>query len=181
MNKIIFLFLCSFISFSSIAQNNSEVSKSIFSVNFLIPSVELETRISRKTTLDLSGGIGFGLVSTPRDGTDVGFFPVFSTQYRYYYNLDKRLRKGKKVSENSGNYLAAVGEIMSGKPIIGDLEFVNDYSAVVGAVWGLQRYYNSGFKLDLNLGGGYGFNDIGASYLTPVIGFKLGWLISNKD
>lgn len=182
MNKIIFLFLCSFIPFTLTAQNNQKVSKSIFSVNFLIPSVELETRISDKTTLDLFGGIGFGLAAgTQRDGTDVGFFPVFSTQYRYYYNLEKRAGKGKKVSENSGNYVAAVGEIMSGKPIFGDLKFENDYSALVGAVWGLQRYYNSGFKLDLNLGGGYGFNDLGVSYLTPVIGLKLGWLISHKN
>lgn len=182
MHKFIFVFLCSILPFSLTAQNNPEVSKSIFSVNFLIPSVELETRISEKTTLDLSGGIGFGLsAGTMEDGTEIGLFPVFSTQYRYYYNLEKRARKSKKVSQNSGNYVAAAGEIMGGKPIFGDLEYLNDYSALVGAVWGLQRYYNSGFKLDLNLGAGYGFNDLGDSYISPVVGLKLGWLISNKD
>lgn len=180
MKKIILIF-CAFLPLALIAQNDIQVSKSVFSVNFLIPSVELETRITEKTTLDLSAGIGFGLASgTQRDGTDVGFFPVLSAQYRYFYNLEKRIRKGKKVSENSGNYVAGVGEIMSGKPIIGNLEFVNEYFALVGAVWGLQRYYKSGFKLDLNLGAGYGFNDLGDSYLTPVVGLKLGWLISHK-
>ncbi|MBE7639679.1 hypothetical protein GUB10_04965 [Salegentibacter sp. BLCTC] len=69
--------------------------------------------------------------------------------------------------------------MQSGKPIIGNLEYNEAYFGAVGPVWGLQRYYNSGFKLDLNLGGGYSFNESGESYFSLLIGIRLGWLLSN--
>ena len=110
--------------------------------------------------------------------TSYGVLPAFQSSYRYYYNLNKRLEKGKKVSENSGNYIAAIGTIQSGKPIVGDYTLNNDYSVLIGPAWGLQRVYNSGFKLNLNLGAGYGFNDVGGSYFSPFIAIHLGWLIA---
>ena len=88
------------------------------------------------------------------------------------------MEKGKKVSENSGNYITALAEITSGTPILGGLTSKADYAVVVGPAWGLQRVYNSGFKLNLNLGVGYGFDDLGGSYITPLVGIQLGWLLA---
>lgn len=42
---------------------------------------------------------------------------------------------------------------------------------------GLQRYNGAGFKLDINLGGGYGFNESGSSFFSPMISFRLGWRV----
>ena len=100
-------------------------------------------------------------------------------QYRYYYNLEKRLQKEKNIGNNSANYIALSGAVQIGKPIIGDLEYNEGYFGVIGPVWGLQRYYGSGFKLDLNLGAGYGFNESGSSFFSPIIGLRLGWRLSN--
>lgn len=125
-------------------------------------------------------GTGFALVSGDAyGGTEFGIFPTFTAQYRNYYNLEKRLSKNKNVSNNSGNYIALHSAIYGGKPIIGDLESTANYAVAVGPVWGLHRVYGGGFKLNLNLGLGYGFNDQGDSAFGPLIGFQLGWLISN--
>ncbi|MGA9589316.1 MAG: hypothetical protein WBV11_05745, partial [Salegentibacter sp.] len=72
---------------------------------------------------------------------------------------------------------ALSGLVQSGKPVIGDLEYTADYFGVIGPVWGLQRYYGSGFKLDLNLGLGYGFDNLNSSYLSSMFSIRLGWLL----
>ena len=177
--KKLLLLLTFFSSITSInAQNDPSVEKGLFSVNILTPGLEYEFGLNDLSTLDLRAGSGFAY----RKGTfgeGFGVFPTFNVQYRHYYNLNKRLEKGKNISNNSGNYIALSGNIQSGKPIIGDLEFTEGYFGVVGPVWGLQRYYGAGFKLDLNLGAGYGFNESGGSFFSPIIGLRLGWRISN--
>lgn len=178
MKNLLLISFCLLISLSINAQNQPSVEDGLLSVNILTPGLEYEYGLTNSTTLDLGAGSGFAY----RKGTfgeGFGVYPVFDLQYRYYYNLKKRLEKGKNIFNNSGNYIALSGTLQAGKPIIGDLEYNEGYFGVIGPVWGLQRYYGAGFKLDLNLGGGYGFNESGGSFFSPIIGLKLGWLISN--
>ena len=174
MKKIYFL-LCILFSLNLSAQETTNQ----FSLNFLIPSAEYEVALSENTSIDAIIGIGAGYHKSGfDDSSEFGIFPQFEAQYRWYYNFAKRQRKGKKVSENSANYIAAVGILAGGDPLIGDMELNNDYVGFVGPAWGLQRIYNGNFKLNLNLGMGLGFNDLGDQYLSPLIdiqlGFKLG-------
>ena len=148
-----------------------------FSLNFLAPSAEYEVSISSRSTIDLNLGIGFTYQYSSSLGEAYGIYPGFEGQYRYYYNFEKRADKGKKVSENSANYIAGVASITSSNPIIGDLEYENEFGAFIGPAWGMQRIYNSGFKLNLNLGLGMGFNDVGDTFFRPLFGFQLGWKI----
>ena len=121
-------------------------------------------------------GAGFAYRST-NGNSGYAVFPNLQAQYRFFYNLNKRMEKGKKVSENSGNYITALADITGGNALLGDLVSRANYAVFVGPAWGLQRVYNSGFKLNLNLGAGIGFNDLGDSYFSPLIGLQLGWLI----
>jgi len=178
MKKLILLSFC-FCSFLSInAQDQTSVEDGLFSVNFLTPGLEYEYGLTNSTTLDLRAGSGFAYRKGVF-GEGFGVYPIFSLQSRLYYNLKKRLDKGKNISNNSANYIALSGTVQAGKPIIGNLEYNEGYFGVIGPVWGLQRYYGAGFKLDLNLGGGYGFNESGSSFFSPIIGLRLGWRISN--
>lgn len=170
-----FLFLC----FTANAQEQASTSKSLFSLNFLLPGVEYETALSNKTTLDFRLGTGFAYATGMYRETEFGVFLNFFTQYRYFYNFQNRLEKGKNINNNSGNFIALHGGIFNGNPIIGTLESAQDYSVEVGPVWGMQRVYKSGFKLNLHLGLGYLFNDLGDSAFSPLIGFSLGWLIAD--
>lgn len=170
--KKLLLVLTLFTGFNSYSQGTTNQ----FSLNFLIPSAEYEVSVSQHATVDAILGLGFGYHDSAwLEEAEFGFFPQLMGQYRYYYNLGKRERKGKKISENSGNYVAAVGIFSVGDPIFGDMELNNDYSGFVGPSWGLQRVYNSNFKLNLNLGAGYGFNDSGDSGASVLIGLQLGF------
>ncbi|PRX45265.1 DUF3575 domain-containing protein [Salegentibacter salegens] len=179
MKKLLLLSFCLF-TFSSInAQDQASVEDGLLSINILTPGLEYEYGLTNSTTLDLRAGSAFGYRDNSYFGEDFGIYPTFNVQYRYYYNLEKRLNKGKNIKNNSANYIALSGSVQSGKPIIGDLEYSEGYFGTVGPVWGLQRYYGSGFKLDLNLGAGYGFNESGDSFLSLLIGIRLGWRLSN--
>lgn len=175
--KQILLCLSLLISLTSFAQETTNQ----FALNFLIPSVEYETAISENSTIDAMFGFGFGYHDASYlDEAEYGIYPNFQAQYRHYYNLKKRLEKGKKVSENSGNYIALSGNFSSGEPIIGEMRLNNDYSGFVGPLWGLQRVYNSNFKLNLNLGFGMGFNDREDPYFATHIGLQLGFKLGKE-
>ena len=154
----------------------SQSTTNQFSLNFLIPSAEYEVSVSANSTVDANLGLGFGYHDSAfLDEAEFGFFPQLMGQYRYYYNFKKRDGKGKKTSENSGNYVAAVGILSVGDPLFGDMELDNDYTGFVGPAWGLQRIYYSNFKLNLNMGLGYGFNDLGDSSASVLINLQLGF------
>ena len=178
MKKFLLLSII-FTSVSASAQEQATVSENLFSVSFLLPGIEYETALSNKTTLDFRAGTGLAVSGGMYRETEFGIFLNFHTQYRYYYNFERRQEKGKNTRHNSANYFALNGGLYSGEPVIGGLETAADYSGEIGPVWGIQRVYNSGFKLDLHLGAGYVFNDLGNSGFSPIIGFRLGWLISD--
>ncbi|MBZ9629336.1 DUF3575 domain-containing protein [Salegentibacter sp. LM13S] len=179
MKKILLLSFCYFSFLSINAQDRASVEDGLLSVNILTPGLEYEYGLTNATTLDLRAGSSAFAFGAGSSGKFFAIFPVFSAQYRYYYNFNNRIEKNKTVKNNSANYIALSGNLQSGKPIIGNIEYTEDYFGTIGPVWGLQRYYSSGFKLDLNLGAGYGFDELGDSYFSPIIGIRLGWLLSN--
>lgn len=147
-----------------------------FSLNLIFPSIEYEKSISDKSTLDAMIKLGFAYHDGYYlDEEEYGIFPFFELQYRHYYNLAKRLSKGKKITENSGNYFSGMLELGGGDPVIGNMENAVDFYGALGPVWGLQRVYNSNIKFNLNLGAAYWWNNLGNQGISPVIGFQLGY------
>lgn len=160
---------------------HSQETTNQFSLNFLMPSVEYEVAVSKNATLDAVLGMGFGYHDASYlDKPEYGVYPQFEAQYRYYYNFEKRMEKGRKISENSGNYVTAIAALASGDPIIGDMQLSNDYIGFVGPGWGFQRVYNNNFKLNLTLGLGLGFNDREDSYFASHIGIQLGFKLGKE-
>jgi len=168
----VFLFLGIAVTAQETTTNNQ------FSLNFLAPSAEYEFSISNRSSIDLNLGIGFTYQYSSLLGEAYGIYPGFESQYRYYYNFERREDKGKKTSENTANYITGIFSVTGGNALIGNLNYENDYGAFVGPAWGLQRVYESGFKLNLNLGLGLGFNDSGDTYFKPLFAFQLGWLVA---
>ncbi|MDT0642357.1 DUF3575 domain-containing protein [Zunongwangia sp. F363] len=168
MKKLLLVFAL-FAGLSSFGQQTTNQ----FSLNFLTPSAEYELAVGDNASVDFIGGVAFAYRHV-FDESDYGIFPQFMGQYRYYYNFKNRIRKAKNVSNNSGNYIAAVALLSSGNSVLGDLDLSSNYDGFVGPAWGLQRVYGKTFKLNLNLGLGYGFNDVD-SYLAPLVSLQLGF------
>ena len=105
-----------------------------------------------------------------------------SSQFRHYYNLEKRNLKGKNIDGNSGNYIAPIASYYF-RPVNVSTNFVSTSDALtLVAVWGLQRTYKSGLNINPNTGLGYNFSKDRSSYLLstniiPVINFTLGWVL----
>lgn len=173
--KHLFVIIGLFMFLKSYSQERT--TQNLFSLNLLSPSAEIEIAISPISTLDLNAGFGFAYHNSSYSEESYGFYPGLEAQYRYYYNFEKRADKGRKTSENSANYVAGVASITSGKPIVGNLEYAEEFGGFVGPAWGLQRVYDSGFKLNMNLGLGLGYKNSEEISLRPLFGLQLGWAI----
>ena len=118
--------------------------------------------IGRKTSLvataKLSSFHSSALVGLP-PSLVIGYTvnPSVSMSGRYYYNLEKRLRKGQFIRSNSGNYLMARSVFIL--PYISEsdrkeTDLLSGSRAGFEVFWGFQRTYHDGFYLNVALGGG---------------------------
>lgn len=179
MKKQITLLLLVCTSVLSAQNLKDTVEDHMFKANLLLtPGIEYEFGVTKNATLDFRLGTGFAFVEVNNE-SDYGVFLTFEWSYRYYYNFEKRIAKGKKTSGNSGNYVAITTFFANGDPILGDVELASNYLGQVGPVWGFQRTYNSGINLGLELGLGYAFSE-NDSFVAPIVGFRLGWAFGKK-
>lgn len=163
------------------AQSNFLVEKSLFKVNILNPGLSLERGLSTNTTFCIIANLslGFNLKSNNASSGNSNILllasPYVRGQYRYYYNLDKRKANGKKISDNSGNFLA-ISSSYYFRPINNE-EFVSIYDGfTIGGIWGFQKTYSN--KLNLSANGGLGYNfTTNASGIVPILNFTVGWVI----
>lgn len=172
MRKLIVFFILVF-GLNAYGQRNTTNQ---FSLNVLTPSAEYELSLANNATIDMNLGIGFSYVNSLGDSY-YGIYPGFELQYRYYYNFFQRFDDERKVSQNSANYITGIASITGGDPIFGDLKYSSNYGVLIGPAWGLQRVYENNFKLNINLGVGYGFAEEGDSYIAPIISVELGWVL----
>ena len=152
-NYFLFSGLSVLLTFCSTAQV-PKVEKSVYSVQtgFLGVWVNNEYRLSDR--IALRSEVGFDLGLHGPDQITAEWFPVIKLEPKYYYNLAKRVAKGKNISKNSGNFVAlklsyhpnwfAIHQ--QGEPLF------NYYD--ITPKWGIRRNY---FKhLNFELGGGIG-------------------------
>jgi hypothetical protein len=162
------------------AQDVSKVSNNLFKINILSPGLTFEKRITSNNTICLDGNIAYGFNYTTNNGFTNLFSPYIRGQFRNYYNFDKRIAKGKNTSNNSGNFLAFTTSYYL-QPI-GNKDLVNNLDGLtVGATWGMQRTYKSGFNINLNTGLGYNFSNLKDRTVVPIINFTVGWVLFSKQ
>lgn len=156
------------------------VEDGILRVNLLIsPKFEGEFALSQNATL--GARLGTELFAYDEWILDYYFvlLPSVDVYYRYYYNLDRRTDRGKRIYRNSGNYVGMTALYANGNPIWSERPGASnsiDHIFMAGPVYGLQRTYGKGFFFDLEFGVGYGYadNDTGGS-IIPIGSLRLGW------
>ena len=101
-----FLFL---IGVSSFSQNNPSVETSLTSIQAGILGIHINNEYKLSDKMVLASEIGlnasvFGGFSY--DKTGVVLSPTITIEPKWYYNLQKRMQRDKKYSDNNGNYLS---------------------------------------------------------------------------
>lgn len=159
MKKTIILFL--FITtFKSNAQDNSpSVEKSIFNIEtgFLGVWVNNESKLSNSVAVRTELGLESGLFWKQDQKTGFVMAPSIRVEPRWYYNLNKRSNVGKKIENNSANFLTASLNYLPDWFVISNYDNANvveQFSII--PKWGLRRTLgNSNFTFEFSTGLGY--------------------------
>ncbi len=157
---------------------------SVFKLNFLMPGVSYEQKMASYQAIYFSVYMDALILSANETSTDqahVYFTPTFNAEFRNYYNINKRERKGLRTAMNSANYIAPlyIGKYSQ----LSDFE-PRDWLSQMGVVWGIQRNAPKGFSLDLNMGMVYTFNAQNSWYyapISPIIQLTLGFWMGDKS
>lgn len=167
----LFVLLVSQFTYSQI---DDKVSDGIFKLNILTPGFTYECSLNKNTTLNFDVGLSLDLVANEGQ-LQLITSPFVRSQYRFYYNIDKRLRKGKSILGNSAGFIAPSISYYT-KPI-GDNIHVSGFDGVTfGGVWGFQKTYKSNLNLCANAGLGYNFSNNVNSEVVPILNLTIAWV-----
>jgi hypothetical protein len=113
--------------------------------NFINPEIEYEHSLSEKSKL--SANVGFGISMSYPELTnfqpDHTFFlsPFIDLQYKFFYNVDRRILKNKNVDYNSGDFVGIKFNRRE-REVNATLVRTDNIDFSVGPMWGIQRSFN---------------------------------------
>ena len=124
---------------------------------------KLDTEFALRAEAGLNGGIWFGSMYD-----DIGYViaPVITAEPRWYYNLNKRVEKGRDIKGNSGNFISLKVSYMPDWFLINnDPEWkgmslpepdreIHDQISIV-PTWAIRRTLGKHFDYEAGLGLGY--------------------------
>ncbi len=178
MKNINFLFIFLACTVYLSAQTQKNVEEHQVQLGLPMPAILYEKGLGKNTTATMEFVTGFGLRGCSGCQTDFGIYPILRGQLRYYYNMDRRLDKGKNISGNSGNYIAMLMVYQDKNPFIGDLR-LSESILGVGPVYGLQRTYRRGFFYRLEGGLGY-FQTESNQSIGAFLAARIGWTLGKR-
>lgn len=145
---------------NTLAQNAS-VERAAFGVQTGLLGIwghhegRLSDQISLRSELGLDTGIwGENFYN------NIGFIlaPVITMEPRWYYNLNRREQKSKRIDGNSGNFLSLKSSYHPDWFLISNVEgvrIVSDISVV--PTWGMRRNIGDHLNYELGIGIGYAY------------------------
>lgn len=135
-----------------------ELSEELHKISFFPLGYAYERKIGDEFTIE--AGIDFSFDAYYEDDNVFEDYalvinPTIHVEPRYYYNLEKRYRRGRNVTYNSASYIGIFSELRM-NPLIEEKNGIDPVydRFVVGPVWGIQR--NLGRRGYFNFNFGYG-------------------------
>ena len=113
----------------------------------------LSNKIALRSEVGFDGGFAWGMFY---DGLAYTFAPIFTLEPRYYYNLEKRASKTKRIAGNSGNFLSLKTSYYPNLFTIsneGSGGIIPQISIV--PTWGIRRNLGDHFTYEAGIGIGY--------------------------
>jgi hypothetical protein len=197
MKKFALLF-CLVFTGSSMAQSDENIENQ-FTINGLWPGASYEFSVAKNTSVKVDAGISLGVISF--DGASFDMYPRFDAQLRRYYNFERRSGKSKNTKGNSGNFYGLHLYYTSDVALLGtdfDPEILNILlfgpaafeTFYVGATYGMQRTYPSGFNWGLQFGLGVisvDYTETGSAVTVtnefsvyPNLRVTFGWVLEGR-
>lgn len=158
MNKLFLPILLLCFNLSITAQE-SNVEKSVFGVQtgFFGIWAHNESKLSNSIALRSELGLDAAIFSESFVGTQSFIMvPAITLEPRWYYNLKRRVDKGKRIDGNSGNFVSlkttyhpdlVIGSLGDNTVFISDISFIPTY--------GIRRNIGEHFNYEAGLGIGY--------------------------
>lgn len=175
MKKLVIYIVILLFAKHGLAQTEN-VCKNSFKVNVLSPGLSFEQGLCGNSTFNVDLNLSLGGVNNNNGQLKILAAPFVRTQFRYYYNLDKRLNKAKSIIGNSGSFLAPSVSYY-GKPFNDDSYRSSLDGLTMGGVWGFQKTYNSNINLSANAGLGYNVSENQSNSVVPILNFTVAWVI----
>ncbi|HZH70069.1 MAG TPA: hypothetical protein VFD80_06440 [Flavobacteriaceae bacterium] len=113
-----------------------------------------ETKLLEKITLRTELGFGFGW-SGFGNSAEWAVIPVIGIEPRFYYNLQKRMDRGKRTDGNSGNFVSLHMGYVPDFKITSHENVIVYPAAIILPMWGLKRSVGKHFNFETACGIGY--------------------------
>lgn len=123
-----------------------------------------EHKLSKTIALRAEGGVGLMFIGEEEwfsnsENTSLALLPTFTLEPRWYYNLGRRVRKGKDIARNRANYFSLYTNYNVGWGAV-EVEGNMDETPsmfVVSPMWGLRRTLGKHFNYEVGAGIGYAY------------------------
>ncbi|MDO3695916.1 hypothetical protein QVZ41_13780 [Wenyingzhuangia sp. chi5] len=141
---------------------NSSAENSTSGIQIGTPGIWIHNENKLINSLILRTELGFdiatwGNIST-WGGKDNGIIMNFvvTAEPRWYYNLDKRKAKSKRIDGNSGNFLSLKTSFYPNKLVISNIDntYLKSY-IMIFPTWGIKRNIGKYFNYEAGFGVGY--------------------------
>ncbi len=173
MRNLFILGLMAFFTITTYAkQEKNYHTEKVWRVNFLNPGAELELSTGQYSTFSTGLGVGYGGgypdLTFAENGIIYIIAPFVDLQEKWFYNMNKRIRKGRTTENNSGNFISmrAIGR---GSSIAENVHRTTNYDFAFGPTWGIQRKYGEKFHLLFDIGPQYYTDFEGRGNIFPII------------
>ncbi len=161
--NILTLFFCS-LTLIVKSQNTTEniqepsVEKSIFGIQTGFAGLWIYNELKLSNQFVFRTELGFDTYENDDYYPDAGFLFVTSTsiESRWYYNLNKRIKKSKRIDHNSGNFFTLKTTLRLNDLLIkfgDDAKIVSNLSII--PTWGIRRNIGKHFNYETGIGIGY--------------------------
>ncbi len=149
----------SFVAKSQNTNVDASVEKSIFGIQTGLFGIwaHNETKLSNKIVLRTE--LGFDNETRSDDyykGASFFVTPVIIVEPRFYYNLNKRVKKSRRIDGNSGNFISLKTSYHPDWFAISNIDDVNLFSTIsITPTWGIRRNIGKHFNYEAGIGVGY--------------------------
>ncbi len=180
MKKFLLTVFVLWSSWITAQENTLAPLENLFSANLNIvgAGVTYERVLGNKFTTHFNASYQLvGVSGGSNQDVDLTFAGNLSVGGRYYYNRERRFEKGKKLTQNAGNFWAAEFQVIPDFTVATEERFARYLTTyLVGAKYGLRRNITRNLNYECEFGLGYLFTDEDAT-VYPLLEFKLQYVL----